>query len=120
MEESDLMKDLEKEIDKEIEKSGEDFADHSSERQLLELGKLNGLQKIQSWIWSLKEFGCISEKKIKERRENNVESKKKVIDYYKNNKETIERIKKHGEKVPRLYALSIEKAAKEYMENEKC
>jgi|GEM_PF-4274836 len=119
MEESDLMKELEKDIDKEIEKFGENFAEQSSEYQLFELGRLDGLQKIQSWIWSLNEFGYISDEKIREKRENDVESKKEIIDYYKNNKEMIENIKKHGEKVPKLYALTIEKVAKEYMEKQK-
>jgi len=107
MEELDLIEDLEKEIDKEIEKFGEDLENQSWEYRLLELGRLDGLQQIQSWIWSLKEFGSISDEKIRERMKNNTESKKEIIDYYKNNKETIEKVKKHGEKIPGIFASTI-------------
>lgn len=70
-----------------IEQFGENFENQSCEYQLFELGILYGLQQIQSWIWSLKEFRYISDEKIREKRENDIEAKKELIDYYKNNKE---------------------------------
>ncbi len=121
MEESNLMKDLEEEIDKEIEKLREDSNDQVSVYQVMELGKLSGLQEVQNWIWSLKEFGCISDEKIREKRESesDTEVKHDFVDFYKNNKEAIETVKKHGEQIPRTFAVAIEKVAKEYMEKQK-
>jgi len=68
MEESDLMEKLEKEIDEEIEKLKEDSGDQFSVYQLMEMGRLSGLQQVQSWIWSLKKFESISDEKIREKR----------------------------------------------------
>ena len=120
MEESNLMKDLEEEIDKEIEKLREDSNDQVSVYQVMEMGKLSGLQEVQNWIWSLKEFGCISDEKIREKREreSDTEAKQELANFYKNNKEAIETVKKHGEQIPRTFAGAIEKAAKEYMEKQ--
>jgi len=84
----------------------------------MELGRLSGLQQVQSWIWSLKEFGSISDEKIREKRESDTEAKHELADYYKNNKEAIETVKKHGEQIPRAFAVAIEKVAKEYMEKQ--
>jgi len=120
MEESDLMADLKNKIDKEIEKLKEDSNNQLSVYQLMELGRLSGLQQVRYWIWSLKEFGCISDEKIKEKkeRESDTEAKQELVDFYKNNKEDIETVKKHGEQIPRTFAVAIEKIAKEYMEKQ--
>jgi len=56
--------------------------------------------------------GCEIFKKTKKL----TESKKEIIDYYKNNKGTIEKVKKHCEKIPSIFASTIEKAAKENMQ----
>jgi len=68
MEKTDLMKELEKEIDKKIEKLIEDSSDQFSVYQLMKLGKLSGLKQVHGWIWSLKEFGCINDEKIREKK----------------------------------------------------